>query len=154
MVGESTIARSRLTACASEARVVRAALGVDEIEALVDEAGKRGFLWHLFRVDRNGPEVLAGVLRWPSCTDVVVLIDDRQSHAYRVPTTGAAVDVFAPGWVHWFYGMSEEVGMAWVLRALLTLPAPGEPDSLPAPVRAPAGIGVAGDRSPVVIRRR
>jgi hypothetical protein len=133
---------------------VCAALAVDEIEALVDEAGRRGFLWHLFRVDRHGPEVLAGVLRWPDCADVVVLIDDRTSHAYRVPTRESGVDVFAPTWVHWFYGLSADVGMAWVLRALLTLPDPGAPGGLPAPVPAPAGIGVAGDRSPVMIRRR
>jgi hypothetical protein len=121
------------------------------IDALVDEAGRRGYLWHLFRVDSHGPEVLAGVLRWPTCADVMVLIDDHASHAYRTP---AADDVFAPKWVHWFYGLSAEVGMVWVLRALLTLPRPDEPDGLPPLVRAPAGIGVPGDRSPVVIRRR
>lgn len=121
------------------------------IDALVEEAGRRGYLWHLFRVDRHGPEVLAGVLRWPTCADVVVLIDDDASHAYRTP---AVEDVFAPAWVHWFYGLSAEVGMAWVLRALLTLPGPGEPGGLPALVPAPAGIGVPGGRLPVVIRRR
>jgi hypothetical protein len=133
---------------------VCAAVAVDEIEALVDEAGRRGFLWHLFRVDSHGPEVLAGVLRWPDCADVVVLIDDRASHAYRVSTGEPGVDVFAPASVHWFYGLSADVGMTWVLRALLTLPEPIAPDGLPAPVPAPAGTGVAGDRSPVVIRRR
>ena len=126
----------------------------DEIDALINEAGRRGFLWHLFRMDRHGPEVLAGVLRWPDCSDVVVLTDDRDSHAYRVPTADPSIDVFAPTLVHWFYGLSAEVGMVWVLRALLTLPRPDEPGGLPTPVRAPARIGVPGDRSPVVIRKR
>lgn len=124
------------------------------IDVLVEEAGRRGYLWHLFRVDRHGPEVLAGVLRWPQCTDVVVLMDDETSHAYRVPAGDSGVDVFAPTWVHWFYGLSAEVGMEWVLRALLTLPRPDEPDGLPTLVPAPPGIGVPGDRLPVVIRRR
>jgi hypothetical protein len=124
------------------------------VDALVEEAGRRGYLWHLFRVDRHGPEVLAGVLRWPGCADVVVLIDDHSSHAYRVPTVEPGVDVFAPVWVHWFYGLSAEVGMAWVLRALLTLPRPDEPGGLSALVPAPAGIGVPGGGSPMVIRRR
>jgi hypothetical protein len=130
------------------------AVSPNEIDALIDEAGRRGFLWHLFRTDRHGPEVLAGVLRWPDCADVVVLIDDRDSHAYRVPTGNLSVDVFAPTCVHWFYGLSAEVGMAWVLRALLTLPRPDQPAGLPVVVPAPTGIGVAGDRSPVVIRKR
>ena len=126
-------------------------LVVNEVDTLVDEAGRRGYLWHLFRVDRHGPEVLAGVLRWPTCADVVVLTDDHGSHAYRTP---AVADVFAPQWVHWFYGLSAEVGMVWVLRALLTLPRPDEPGGLPELVRAPAGVGVQGGRSSVVIRRR
>jgi hypothetical protein len=131
--------------------VSSAAVAVDEIDALVDKAGRRGYLWHLFRVDRHGPEVLAGVLRWPTCADVVVLVDDQASHAYRLPAGG---DEFAPEWVHWFYGLSAEVGMAWVLRALLTLPRPDEPGGLPRVVRAPRGIGVPGGRLPVVVRRR
>ena len=60
-----------------------AGLAVTESDVLINEAGRRGFLWHLFRVDQHGPEVLAGVLRWPTCADVVVLIDDHRSHAYR-----------------------------------------------------------------------
>jgi ferric iron reductase protein FhuF len=79
---------------------------VDGIDVLINEAGKRGFRWHLFRVDENGPEVLAGVLQWPSCADVVVLIDDHKSHAYRVRTVDPDVEVFAPVWVHWFYGLA------------------------------------------------
>lgn len=89
-----------------------------------------------------------------TCADVVVLIDHHASHAYRMPTGDPDMDVFAPAWVHWFYGLSADVGMVWVLRALLTLPRPGQPDGLSPLVPAPAGIGVPGDRLPVVIRKR
>lgn len=43
-----------------------AVIAVDETDAdsLINDAGKRGFLWHQFRVDRHGPEVLAGVFQW------------------------------------------------------------------------------------------
>jgi hypothetical protein len=130
-----------------------AAVAVDELDALIEEAGKRGYLWHQFRVDRHGPDVLAGVFTWSDCADVVVLTDDRDSHAYRTPT-GADIDVFAPSVVHWWYGHSAEVGVVWVLRALLTFPRPDEPHGLPPLVAAPAGTGVYGDRIPVQIRRR
>jgi hypothetical protein len=131
-----------------------ATVDVDEIDALIDTVRRRGYLWHQFRVDRHGPAVLAGVLRWPTCADVLILIDDHESHAYRTPTGDPGADVFAPEWVHWFYGLSAEVGMAWVLRALLTFPRPVEPGGLPSLVRAPAGLGVPGDRFPVVISKR
>ena len=126
-----------------------------EIDVLINEAGKRGFVWHLFRTNQHGPEILAGVLRWPTCSDVVVLIDDHRSHAYRVPTGDPRESRCSrPEQVHWFYGLSADVGMTWVLRALLTLPHPAEPHGLPTPVAVPAAIGVPGDRLPVVIRRR
>jgi hypothetical protein len=62
--------------------------------------------------------------------------------------------VFAPSLVHWWYGRNPAqpgTSMVWVLRALLTLPEPG--DVLPlAP--APDGTGVPGTRTPVRIGRR
>lgn len=128
------------------------AVDVNELDALIERAGKRGFRWHQFRVDRYGPEVLAGVYPWQDCADVVVLTDDAGSHAYRTPTA-AAIDVFAPSHVHWWYGSGEKVGMVWVVRALLTLPSPNERYGLPPLVPAPPGTGVPGDRVPVRIRR-
>jgi hypothetical protein len=120
---------------------------VDEVDALLEEAGKRGFLWHRFRDNLHGPEVLAGVLEWPTCADVVVLGDDRDSHAYRAPLPVG--DFFAPLVIHWWYGHDEDVGMVWVLRALLTLPRPDQPGGLPPLRSAPPGTGVLGDRRPV-----
>ena len=130
-------------------------LDVNEIDVLIGEIGRRGYMFHQFHVDRNGPDVLAAVFRWQTCADVLILVDDRQSHAYRTPAGNPDVDVFSPTCVHWFYGRSAEVGMAWVMRALLTLPRPGEPGGLPALVRAPAGIGVrhAGRGAAVISRR-
>lgn len=137
-----------------------------ELDLLIEEAGRRGYLWHQFRHDRHGPEVLAGVFRWGSCVDVVVLADEKGTHAYRTPADATA-DVFAPVHVHWWYGRSDDtvglprsgmvlpgVDVVWILRALLTLPTPGEPGGLPPLISAPKGTGVSGDRIPVRIRRR
>lgn len=125
---------------------------VTELDALLEKAGKRGYLWHQFRVDQHGPEVLAGMFQWGDCADVVVLTDDASSHAYRTPVV-PAVDVFAPSHVHWWYGRSEKVGMVWVMRALLTLPRPDERGGLPPLIAAPPDTGVPGGRIPVRMRR-
>jgi hypothetical protein len=137
---------------------------VTELEGLIEEAGRRGFLWHRFRDDQHGPEVLAGVFRWGWCADVVVLTDEKGTHAYRTPTDDA-IDVLAPSHVHWWYGRSDDamvadpgtvlkgVCMVWVLRALLTLPHPDEPGGLCHLIPAPKGTGVPGDRVPVRMRR-
>lgn len=133
-------------------RTVGAVVGVDELDVLIERAGKTGFLWHGFRVDQHGPEVLAGVYSWGDCADVVVLTDDSGSHAYRTPMD-ATTDVFAPSHVYWWYGRSNEVGMVWVVRALLTLPPPDESAGLSPLIPAPPGTGVPGDRTPVRMRR-
>jgi hypothetical protein len=121
-------------------------LDVTELDALLETAGRRGYLWHMFRTDRHGPEVLAGVCRHDGCADVFVLLDTEHARAYRTPT-GPDIDLFAPTLVFWWYGASP----VWTLRALLTLPAPGAAGAL---VPAPAGLGIPGDRTPVRIRHR
>lgn len=75
-----------------------ATVDMNELDVLIEQAGKRGYLWHLFRVDKHGPEVLAGVFQWKECADVIVLTDDQDTHAYRTPTPVA--DLFAPPYVH------------------------------------------------------
>lgn len=84
---------------------------VTELEALIEVAGKRGYTWHMFRMDRNGPDVLAGVHRWRDCADVLVLLDDATTHAYRVPLD--SIDLFSPRHVVWWYGC---ISMVWTLR--------------------------------------
>lgn len=81
------------------------AVAVTEFDALIEKISKRGYLWYQFGEDSHGPQVLAGVFQWPTCADVVVLTDDRDSHAYRAPTP--IPDVFAPARVHWWYGRSD-----------------------------------------------
>jgi hypothetical protein len=120
-----------------------------ELDALLEKAGKLGFMVHAFRADQHGPDVLAAAYQWEFCADVVVLVDDQRAHAYRVPTWDG-VDVFAPTQVCWWYRGSA----VWTLRALLTLPDPGHPDSPGTLVPAPPGTGVTGDRVPVRMRRR
>jgi hypothetical protein len=120
-----------------------------ELDALLEEVGKRGFLWHMFRTDANGPDVLAGVFQHSGYADVFVVQGSENAHAYRLPT-GPDTDVFAPEWVYWWYCACP----VWTLRALLTLPTP---ENLPLPemlTPAPAGMGVPGDRVPVRMRRR
>jgi hypothetical protein len=127
-----------------------------ELDPLMEEAGRRGFLWHQFRVDRHGPDVLSGVFHWADCADVVVLTDELTSHAYRTPT-GRVTDVFAPSHVRWWYGRNQAepgISMVWVLRALLALPEPDEPGGMLPLVPAPSGTGISGQRVPVRIRRR
>lgn len=122
---------------------------VTEWDALLDTAAGRGFLWHMFRVDRHGPEVLAGTFQHLGCADVVVFTGAEHAHAYRVPT-GTDTDVFAPVRVYWWYAASP----VWTLRGLLTLAAPGDPDAPGRLVPAPPGAGVPGGRIPVRMRRR
>lgn len=127
---------------------------MNELDALIEQAARRGYLWHRFADDDHGPEVLAGTFDWGVCTDVVVLADENSSHAYRVPN-GPSADVFAPSHVHWWYGRCDHavrlpkqgmvlpgIDLVWVLRALLTLPAPSEPGGLPPLTPAPKGTGV------------
>jgi len=122
---------------------------VTELDGLLETVGKRGYLWHMFRADQHGPEVLAGVLQHGGCADVFVFSGGDHAHAYRAPT-GRHADVFAPIQVYWWYRASP----VWTLRALLTLPAPGDPDAPDTLTPVPPGLGVPGDRVPVRIRRR
>jgi hypothetical protein len=125
------------------------AAGVTELDALLEKAGKHGYLWHLFRSDRHGPDVVAAVYRWDGCADVLVLLDDQHAHAYRMPTD-EDTDLFAPTRIYWWYGASA----VWTLRALLTLPEPGHPNAPDTLVPAPPGAGIPGARMPVRMRHR
>jgi hypothetical protein len=121
---------------------------VDELDALLEVAGKRGFVWHVFRANRTGPDVLAGVLQRPGCADVFVISDAECAHAYRMPS-GPESDVFAPRDVFWWYGGNP----VWTLRTVLTLPEPGRPEAPAMLAPPPPGSGVLGDRTPVRVRR-
>lgn len=120
-----------------------------ELDVLLEKVGRLGYMMHMFRGDQHGPDVLAAVYQWETCADVLVLYDGQRAHAYRT-TSGSDVDVLAPSHIWWWYG-----GCAvWTLRALLTLPAPGDPGAPVSVVPAPPGSGVVGERVPVRMRRR
>ena len=122
---------------------------VTEWDALLEAAATRGYLWHMFRTDRHGPEVLAGVFQRHGSADVIVFSCAEHAHAYRLPTD-RDTDVFTPSRVYWWYAASP----VWTLRALLTLPAPGERGAPGTLLPPPPGAGVPGDRHPVRMRRR
>lgn len=122
----------------------------DELDALIDQLGKSGFLLHAFQVDRYGPDILAVVFGYGGCADVMILWDEHRACAYRVPI-GPAVDLFNPSRVYWHYGTDP----VWTLRALLTLAPPGHPDAPTALTDAPPGYGIpVQGRMPVRVRRR
>lgn len=125
------------------------AASVTELDALLEKAGKLGFMVHVFHTGRHGLEVLAVVYQWKGCADVVVLFDGQHAHAYRMPT-GESTDVFAPTHIYWWYSASA----VWTLRALLTLPEPGHPNAPNTLVPAPPGAGIPSDRTPVQMRHR
>lgn len=116
---------------------------VTEWDALLATAIERGYLWQVFRTDRHGTEVLAGVRHHSASADVIVLPGADVAHAYRLPA-GADTDVFTPARVYWWYGASP----VWTLRALLTLPAPDDPGAPRTLHPAPPGAGI-----PVTARR-
>jgi hypothetical protein len=114
---------------------------VTEWDALLETAIRRGYLWQVFRTDRHGPEFLAGVRHHSAGADVIVLSGADIAHAYRLPDDA---DVFTPDRVYWWYAASP----VWTLRALLTLPAPGDHDAPRTLHPAPPGAGI-----PVTARR-
>ncbi len=121
-----------------------------ELDVLMATVGKRGFVFHSFRVDRHGPDVLAAVHDFGGCADVVILFDDDRACAYRTPTV-PGIDLFAPTHVSWSYASSP----VWTLRALLTLAPPGHPDAPSELHDAPPGLGLPVEgRMPVRVRMR
>lgn len=128
-------------------RSLSTVLAVNELDALIEEASRRGYRWHQFRSNHHGPDVLAGVFRWERCVDVVVLTDEKGTHAYRTPNDPDN-DVFAPSHIHWWYGRCDGSSalpggsMVWILRALLTLPTPDEVGGFSPLMPAPKGTGV------------
>lgn len=82
---------------------------------------------------RWGPEhaleLVAAYFRWRTCTDVLLLRGADSATGYRVPTTGG--EIFNPTVVAYQYHDNP----LWTLRAMLSLPAPGELSTLETPMR-------------------
>jgi hypothetical protein len=120
-----------------------------ELDALIEQLGKRGFLIHGFHVDMHGPDIMAAVFdHGQGIADVLILFDETTACAYRTPT-GEGVDVFNPTHIYWWYG----IGPVHTLRALLTLPPPGHPQAPVILSEAPRGYGLPSEgRTPVRVR--
>jgi hypothetical protein len=124
--------------------------GVDELDVLLTEVGRRGFLLHAFRTDLHGPEIVAFVHGYGGVADVLILFDEQRACAHRVPT-GPGIDMFAPHRVHWSYAHTP----VWTVRALLTVAPPGHPDAPATLIDTPPGYGLpAQGRLPMRIRHR
>jgi hypothetical protein len=94
-----------------------------EIDELLGELRCQGGVLYVFG-PKTGPQVVAHVFQWPTCADVVILRAEDNTTAYRTPTL-PDTDVFAPKVVSWHYHSSA----VWTLRAVLTLPPPGDPNA-------------------------
>jgi hypothetical protein len=92
-----------------------------ELYEVITEVGRAGFAVHSYRIDHDGPLVVAMVLVRGGYADVVVLHDEHRAYAYRTPT-GAGWDVLDPTQVCWDCPGKP----VRALRAVLDLPAPGE----------------------------
>ena len=137
----SEVARTQVTAITSSP---------SELDVLLETLGKAGFLFHAFRIDRHGPEVLAAVLDFGGTADVVILHTEQYAAGYRMPT-GPDLDLFSPTQVYWSYASSP----VWTLRMLLALAPPGHPDAPSGLAEAPPGLGLpAAGRLPVRMRKR
>lgn len=118
-----------------------------ELDELLGELRRRGGVLYVFG-PKHGPEVVAHVYQWPSCADVVILRGEDDASAYRVPTLAGA-DVFAPVLVSWQYHSTA----VWTLRAVLTLPPPGDEQAPIAVLRPDAQCFLPADLGrPITIR--
>lgn len=92
-----------------------------ELYELLNQLSRAHFMVHSYRIDNDGPEVVAMVLDRGGCADVFILHDEMRAYSYRTPT-GAGQDVLNPAQVFWDCPGKP----VRALRALLDLPAPGE----------------------------
>ena len=90
------------------------------IDELLEELRRRRWVVYIFG-PREEPEVCAAVFQWDTCADVLILRGEERASAFRV-TTVAETDVFRPALVSWQYHSTAD----WTLRAVLTIPPPGE----------------------------
>lgn len=125
-------------------------MAADELTHLLDDM-RRSHQWAFHYFGRDGyraPDVMACVREWREAWDVVLLREGQPSVAYRVPITDG-VDIFAPDAVTWAYGADRP---EWTLRAVLTVPDPGD-DSAHHRMTPPAACGIPADmRRPVTVR--
>jgi hypothetical protein len=93
------------------------------LDQLLAELRHRKWTLHLFGPQDN-PNLYAATFQWDTHADVFILWSEQEASAYRVPTF-PNTDVFLPEVVAWQYFGAPE----WVLRAVLTIGAPGTRDA-------------------------
>ena len=78
-----------------------AALCLDE---LLTELRLRGWTLYVFG-PKEAPKLVAAVLPWIGCTDVLIIRSEEHAAAYRVAAQ-SSLDVFKPSVVAWQYHSS------------------------------------------------
>ncbi|WP_216204472.1 hypothetical protein [Amycolatopsis aidingensis] len=68
----------------------------------------------------DAPRLLAAMLHWDTCADVLILRSEQDASAFRAPVWRGS-NPLAPEKVSYQY----HAGALWTLRAILSLPAPG-----------------------------
>ncbi|MFI0464526.1 hypothetical protein ACH347_10645 [Saccharopolyspora sp. 5N102] len=118
-----------------------------ELDDLLGELRRRGWTLILWG-PREAPELYAAMYHRATSADVLIIRGEKDASAYRTPVVGDS-PVFCPPVVAYQYHAEP----TWALRAVLSLPAPGEPGApmgmeKPSPKCAiPAGLP-----KPVLIR--
>ncbi|AIG78414.1 Hypothetical protein AJAP_27845 [Amycolatopsis japonica] len=115
------------------------------LDDLLNEMRARRWTVHTFGPE-NAPELVCAAIHWGDrCSDVLILRSENQATAFRSVRVGVREDLFAPNQVLWQYHGRPE----WTVRAVLTIPAPGDHG-------APSGLETAHPlcRVPVELRQR
>lgn len=93
----------------------------DELFEVLEQLGRAGYLVHSYKIDHDGPLVVAMVLHRTGCADVFILHHEHCAYSYRTPR-GAGRDVLNPAVVYWDCPGKP----ARAARALLSLAPPAE----------------------------
>jgi hypothetical protein len=92
-----------------------------EVDHWLDELRRQRWTM-VYLPNREDPQVVTAVLRWPDCVDVVALFSDADALAFRAPADPRD-DPFRPTSTTWVYAGVP----VWTIRAALALPEPGTP---------------------------
>lgn len=97
------------------------AIGNGELDRWLEELRRQRWTM-IYLPNREDPQVVTAIRRWPGCVDVVALFSDTDALAFRAPADPRD-DPFRPTSTTWVYAGVP----VWTIRAALALPEPGTP---------------------------